>query len=77
MKAWQSPVQLLQLHVEELDAAAGKQPAASRPAVLATTLRTNLDELMEAQQSRKVVEQMLQAEVRMHITRPEAVAAFN
>lgn len=69
MEAWQSTLQLLQLHPQELDAAtADKQPAASSPPILATTLRANVNQIGGTELSRIVVVQMLQAEVRTPVT---------
>jgi len=68
MEAWPSAMELLQLHLQELDAAAGKQPAASSPPITATMLRANVDRLVGTELSRTVVGQMLQAEVRISVT---------
>jgi len=60
MQAWKSAIQLLELHLLELDPAR-KQPAASISANLLSRTRINLDQLREYSPS---IWQLLQAEVK-------------
>jgi len=62
MQAWQSALQLLQLHLLELDPAR-KQPAASISAELLSRARSKFNQLQQVNLPSTAVKQMLQTEV--------------
>jgi len=65
MQAWQTAIQLLQLHLLELDPAR-KQPTASTSDLLSRT-GSNGEQLRHSKPSRALITQMLQAEVRTYV----------